>query len=167
MQIPTKVIRENSTMELLRMYYSGTLRYSRLSKKPCENIQSKIIITKLLLEGQNMRQFLQLKNAVTRKNLVSDAQVPMGFREESFEMIIDKFKATAFSKKYAARYQLSYLRKSQLKSSSIAIQAYSTRLEEINWPFQFFSGPENKPLSTCTSSTYRPGRERKAEARKN
>ena len=64
-------------------------------------------MTELLLEGQWLCTFLQLKTAVTKKVLVGDAQVPMGVTEESYAMTISKFKATAF-KKYAARYQVSY-----------------------------------------------------------
>ena len=67
-------------------------------------------MTELLLEGQGLHTFLQLKAAVTEKVLVGDAQVPMGVTEESYAMTISKFKATAF-KKYAARYQVSYIRK--------------------------------------------------------
>ena len=80
-------------MVQLRMYYSGTIRCGR--QKPCEDAQAKFTMTELLLEGQGLRTFLQLKTAVTEKVLVGDAQVPMGVTEESYAMTISKFKATA------------------------------------------------------------------------
>ena len=117
-----------------------------IKQKPCEDAQAKFTMTELLLEGQGLRTFLQLKTAVTEKILVGDAQVPMGVTEESYAMTVSKFKATAF-KKYAARYQVSYLRKSLRKPSNVTIRACSTRLEEINGMLKHFPGPENKALS--------------------
>ena len=69
-----------------------------IKQKLCEDAQAKFTMTKLLLEGQGLRTFLQLKTAVIKKVLVGDAQVPMGVTEESYAMTISKFKATAFKK---------------------------------------------------------------------
>ena len=135
---------DHGTAEDVLLWYNKVREV--IKQKPCEDAQAKFTMTELLLEGQGLRTFLQLKTAVTEKILVGDAQVPMGVTEESYAMTISKFKATAF-KKYAARYQVSYLRKSLRKPSSVTIRACSTRLEEINGLLKHFPGPENKPLS--------------------
>ena len=67
-------------------------------------------MTELLLEGQGLCTFLQLKTAVRKKILVEDYQVSMGVTDKSYTMTISKFKITAL-KKYTTRYQVSYLRK--------------------------------------------------------
>ena len=115
-------------------------------QKPCEDAQAKFTMTELLLDGQGLRTFLQLKATVTEKVLVGDTLVPMGVTEVSYTMTISKFKASAF-KKYAARYQVSYLSKRLRKPSNVTIRACSTRLKGINGLLKPFPGPENKPLS--------------------
>ena len=78
-------------------------------------------MTKLLLECHGIRTFLQLKTILAEKILVGYTQSPMGVTEKSYTIAISKLKATAF-KKYATRYQVSYIRKSLRKPS----QEYGT-----------------------------------------
>ena len=67
------------------------------------------------------------------KILVGSVKVPMGVIEESYLMIVDKYKATTF-KKYTAIYQLCYLCKSLRMPSNVLIWACSTRLKKIIEP---------------------------------
>ncbi len=79
------------------MYCYGVRKIQEIIKqKPCEDAQAKFTLNELLLEGQGFRMFLQLKTAVTEKILPGDAQGPMRVTQKSYQMTIDKFKATAF-----------------------------------------------------------------------
>ena len=107
-----KDVKANNFHVNMRKFDYGTpedvlLQYTKvhdvIKQKPWEDIQAKFTHTELLLEGQGLMIFLWLKTVVTEKILAGNAQVPIGVTEESYQMTIDKCKATAF-KKYTARY---------------------------------------------------------------
>ena len=86
-QIHVKKI-DHGTPEDVLIWYSKVREV--IKQKTCEDAQAKFTMTELLLEGQGLRTFLQLKAAVTEKVLVGDEQAPMGVTKESYAMTISK-----------------------------------------------------------------------------
>ena len=68
---------------------------------------------KVLIRGQGKKDFMRFKKTVTEDLVASDSTasivVPKGIIEDSFKMILDKFKYKAF-KDFAARHRVNYLR---------------------------------------------------------
>ena len=59
------------TADGLLLWYNNV--WEVIKQKSCEDVQAKFTMTELLLEGQGLRIFLQLKTAVTEKVLAGDA----------------------------------------------------------------------------------------------
>ena len=118
--------------------YSYNPTTKDIKAKPFEDVRAKFALTGLILEEKYLRTLPHLKVVFTEKILVGDAQISMGVTQESNQMTTDKVKATDH-KKYAAKYQVSYLHKSLHEpSSNVLTIVCFTRRDETNGLVQFF-----------------------------
>ena len=119
-------------------------------KKPCDDAESRFDITELLLSGQAKRNFLQFKTEICDTEVITEdttRATKRGITDDTFKEVLEKFRDYAF-KKFAARYQVSYLRHSLRKPVGVTIRACAARLQEINNYLKHFPGPDlNTPLA--------------------
>ena len=119
-------------------------------KKPCDNAESRYDFTELLLSRQAKRDFFQFKTEICDSEVITEGTViaiKFGTTEDTFKEVIEKFRNYAVTK-FAAWYQVSYLRHSLCKPEGITIRACTTRLQEINNYLRYFLGTDlNTPLA--------------------
>ena len=119
-------------------------------KKPCDDAESKFDITELLLSGQAKRNFLQFKTEICDQEVIAESTAiatKRGVTEDTFKEVLKKFRDYAF-KKFATRYQVTYLRHSLCKPVGVTIRACAGRSQEINNYLKHFLGPVlNTPLA--------------------
>ena len=154
-----KDTKKNNYNVHVRIFDHGTpedmlLWYTKIQdvflKKPCDDAESKFDITELLLSGQALRNFLQFKTEICDSEVTTEGTAvatKRGVTEDTFKEVLEKFRDYAF-KKFAARYQVSYLRHSLRKPVGVTIRACAARLQEINNYLKHFPGPDlNTPLA--------------------
>ena len=140
---------DHGTPEDMLLWYSKMQEI--FSKKPCDDPETKFNVTELLLSGQAKRNFLQFKKEECFDKEVLDPntglKAPQGVIEETFLASLNRLRDYYF-KKYAARYQVAYLRQNLRKPKEVSVRTCATRLQEINNYLSNFPGPDlNTPLA--------------------
>ena len=147
-----KDTKKNNYNVHVRIFDHGTpedmlLWYTKIQdvflKKPCDDAESRFDITELLLSGQAKRNFLQFKTEICDTEVITEdttLATKRGITDDTFKEVLEKFRDYAF-KKFAARYQVSYLRHSLRKPVGVTIRACAARLQEINNYLRHFPGP--------------------------
>ena len=128
--IKAKRFETGTTEDVLRWYI--TLQ-EIFEKKPCEDAEAKFGMVELLLGGQGKKDFMRFKKTVTKGLVASDSTTsiatPRGITEDSFKLLLDKFKNQAF-KDFAAQHQVNYLRQNLRKPVGVTARACAGRLQE-------------------------------------
>ena len=83
-----------------------------MRKKNCEDEEATFGMVELLLGGQDKKDFMRFKKAITKglvaSNTTTSIKSPREITENSFKLTLDKLKNQAF-KDFVARHQVNYL----------------------------------------------------------
>ena len=109
----------------------------------CEDVEAKFDMVELLLGGQCKKDFMRFKKTVTKGLIAFDSTTsiatPRGIIEDSFKMMLDKFKNQAF-KDFTARHQVNFLRENLHKSLEVTDRACVGRLQESSSYLEYYPG---------------------------
>ena len=90
---------DHGTPEDMLLWY--TKIHDVFLKKPCDDAESKFDFTELLLSGQAKRNFLQFKNEICEKEVITEGTAigtKRGVTKDTFKEVLEKFRDYAFKK---------------------------------------------------------------------